>query len=246
MSHGRRTQRLVAVMVFVALCASAAFAMVQDFSRYEIIIERKPFGAPPEKPLVPPPPPPPPVPPPAFAKTLKMVGITDSSYGVRVGIVDISKKPPSSYYMAIDDEEDGIHLLDADYDEEAALVRKEGREWWLYLDGREGGGEPGFGAASAAAAAGGAAALMTRSPTSDARKGYYARRMERRNEILEARRKENEERVKGLSQEDLKNQIREYNLELIRARGKLGPPLPIQLTPEEDDTLVEEGVLEPQ
>jgi len=233
-------------MVFVALCVSGAFAVVQDFSRYQVIIDRKPFGRPPAMPATPPPPPPPPVPPPAFAKTLKMVGITDSKYGVRVGIVDISKKPPSSYYMAIDDTEDGIHLLDADYDEEAALVRKEGREWWLYLDGRPGGGEPGSSGAASAVVSGGTASRPTRSPSSNARKGYYARRMQRRNEILEARRKENEERVKGLSAEDLKTQIREYNMELIRARGKLGPPLPLQLTPEEDDTLVEEGVLPPQ
>jgi hypothetical protein len=39
--------------------------------------------------------------------------------------------------------------------------------------------------------------------------------------------------------------LREYNLELIKAKGAKGPPLPIQLTPEEDDQLVKEGVLPP-
>ena len=34
-------------------------------------------------------------------------------------------------------------------------------------------------------------------------------------------------------------------MDLIRAGGTLGPPLPIQLTKEMDDQLVREGVLEP-
>ncbi|NQT94497.1 MAG: hypothetical protein HQ559_17205 [Lentisphaerae bacterium] len=248
MHFGRISLRLLTGAIFIAFCVSTAQGLVQDFSHYEVIIQRKPFGEPPAKPVVVPPPAPPvqPARPPPFVRTLRMVGITDSKYGVRVGIVDISKKPPTSYYMAIDDIEDGIHLLDGDYDEEAALVRKDGKEWWLYLDGRQGGEAPGLGGASASAPAGGVAAQPSKLPTSSARKGYYARRLERRKEILDARRKANDERVKSLAPEELQKQIREYNLELIRARGKLGPPLPIQLTPEEDSTLVDEGVLPPQ
>jgi len=34
-------------------------------------------------------------------------------------------------------------------------------------------------------------------------------------------------------------------MELIRARGTKGPPLPLALTPEMDDQLVKEGVLPP-
>jgi len=35
------------------------------------------------------------------------------------------------------------------------------------------------------------------------------------------------------------------NMELIRAQGSKGPPLPLQLTPEDDAQLVSEGVLPP-
>jgi hypothetical protein len=62
---------------------------------------------------------------------------------------------------------------------------------------------------------------------------------------MEERRKESEERVK-IGAEQLEAQLREYNLELIRARGEKGPPLPIPLSPQEDDQLVEEGVLPPR
>jgi hypothetical protein len=35
-------------------------------------------------------------------------------------------------------------------------------------------------------------------------------------------------------------------MDLIRSRGEKGPPLPIPLTPEMDQQLVQEGVLAPQ
>lgn len=47
----------------------------------------------------------------------------------------------------------------------------------------------------------------------------------------------------ALKGEELEKQLREYNLQNIRSGG---PPLPIQLTPEEDAKLVEEGVLPAQ
>ncbi|OGV65209.1 MAG: hypothetical protein A2498_12445 [Lentisphaerae bacterium RIFOXYC12_FULL_60_16] len=47
--------------------------------------------------------------------------------------------------------------------------------------------------------------------------------------------------------EELKKQLESYQLELIRAGGAKGPPLPLPmpLTQEMDDRLVEEGVLAP-
>lgn len=65
----------------------------------------------------------------------------------------------------------------------------------------------------------------------------YLDRAQKRREILEERRKAAEERQK-LS-------LEEYQMELIRAGGKLGLPLPIELTKEMDDQLVKEGVLPP-
>jgi hypothetical protein len=44
----------------------------------------------------------------------------------------------------------------------------------------------------------------------------------------------------------LQNHLEQYQMDLIRAGGEKGPPLPMELTPEMDDQLVKEGVLPPQ
>jgi hypothetical protein len=46
-----------------------------------------------------------------------------------------------------------------------------------------------------------------------------------------------------LTGEALKEHLKNYQMDLIRAGGKKGPPLPMALTPEMDAKLVEEGVL---
>jgi hypothetical protein len=53
-------------------------------------------------------------------------------------------------------------------------------------------------------------------------------------------------RAEGLSDEERRRKIMDYQMDLIRSRGKKGPPLPIPLTKEMDDQLVAEGVLPPQ
>ena len=45
---------------------------------------------------------------------------------------------------------------------------------------------------------------------------------------------------------ELEKYLQEYNMELIRAGGELGPALPIELTPDQDAQLVSEGVLPPR
>jgi len=238
---------ILALEAAVSAAAAAAAAPVRaavpsgDFSRYEVIIGREPFGTPP-----PPPPPaaPPPGPPPvAFVNNLRLVAITDTSFGVKVGFLDVSKNPPKSYYLAVGRSEDGIEVVDADYDLEAALLRKGTEEHWLYMKSGPpvAGGPAAGGAMPPGAILPGATGVPGGSPM-EGRISYYARRLERRNEILEERRKASAEREK-IGAEQLQAQLRDYNLELIRARGEKGPPLPIPLTPQEDAQLVEEGVL---
>ena len=70
------------------------------------------------------------------------------------------------------------------------------------------------------------------------KKTSYAERLRLRREALQTRQVE----PPKMSQDDLEKHLREYNLEAIR---KGLPALPIQLTPEEDDQLVKEGVLPP-
>jgi hypothetical protein len=196
-------------------------------------------------------------------KSLRLCALTETKFGLRVGFVDITQKPPKSYYMRVGEvSEDGIEVVDADYDLEGALLRKGSEEQWIYLKGDLGAGgpqpggiaRPGGGISppgpprTAMAGPPGAALVGPGGPGSDptqGRVGYYARRLQRREEILEQRRKEDQERQK-VGAEDLQKQLREYNLQLIRAKGQLGPPLPIPLTEEEDTQLVKEGVLPPR
>jgi hypothetical protein len=103
----------------LAVVAAAAWGAVDysDFGRYDVILSRKPFGVPP-----PPPPPPadqavaPPPGPPAFVKNLRLCALTETKYGLKVGFLDITKKPPKSYYLRVGQNEDGIEVADADYD----------------------------------------------------------------------------------------------------------------------------------
>jgi predicted transcriptional regulator len=55
----------------------------------------------------------------------------------------------------------------------------------------------------------------------------------------------NTNRPQFKSMEEMKEFYRQKNLELIRAGGKKGPPLPVALSPEDDAQLVKEGVLPP-
>jgi hypothetical protein len=233
-------------MAAVSDASQSADVSYDDFSRYELIIEREPFGSPPPprpKDAAPKPSAPPPV---SFVKNLKLVAISDTRLGVKVGFLDVGQRPPKSYYLAVGQSEDGIEVLEADYDAEGALLRKGTQQDWLYMkSGPSGGSGSGGGATGASAAPPKNAAAASSVLSSGSRRNYYARRLERRKEILEERRKADEERQKK-GAEELRKQLREYNLDLIRARGEKGPPLPIQLTPEEDEQLVQEGVLPPR
>jgi len=234
----KEPQTVMPRVLFVAvLLVASAVADVEDFSRYEVILSRKPFGKPPprpsaanKKPAKPPAPP--------FTKDLKMCAITDTMYGVRVGIVNLAVKPARSYYLRVGESEDGITLLDADFESGAALLRKGSEEHWIYMSGKEGDGPP------PAIADGSAVTAPVASTTRQEirRKGYHLTRIRRAREALEAeRKKETERNTRGVA--ELRKQIREYNMDLIRAKGELGPPLPLPLTTEEDEQLVAEGVL---
>ena len=73
----------------------------------------------------------------------------------------------------------------------------------------------------------------------------YKQRLRQRQKMLEERRLRKEEGPQ-LTREQLREHLKTYQMDLIRADGKLGPALPIPLTKEMDDKLVEEGVLPPQ
>lgn len=227
---------IIAVVCGFSVLQAFSVPEMQDFSRYEVILQRRPFGAPPAREIAPPPPVAPVDDP---FKSLRLVGITRGDEGdLSVGIADIAANPPRSIFLTMGESYDGLTLLDADYDLEGALIRKDMNDKWLYLGGIQPGGGP---VEQYQAAAPG------QSGRSEASKGVQsyiermrARRAAVRTTVIEPPK---------LQGEALQKHLQEYNMELIRqaAKGDGGaPPLPIPLTPEQDKQLVEEGVLPPQ
>jgi len=235
------------ILSLLLLLSGAVAAVDYSLPRYQVILDRQPFGA------IPVAPPknesaatPIPVAPPAFIEALRMCAITETgSFGLRVGIVDIRAKPAKSYFFRIGDVHDGIELVAADFIKEGALLKKDGLAYWIFMDGSIG---PSEGGGRSPAAARTAAAVSRPSLPNSAGTASggnsYATRLAKRRAILEERRRKSVEREQ-IGPEALKAQLREYQMELIRAGGKLGPPLPIPLTKEMDDKLVAEGVLPP-
>ena len=110
-----------------------------DFETYQPILDRMPFGAPPdpnaspttltaadarkeqlekEK----------------LAKQINMSALNITPDGrTAIGFTDLSAKPPANYYLAVGESSDGWTVLEADYDTDTATVEKEGIEITLQL-----------------------------------------------------------------------------------------------------------------
>ena len=118
--------------------AAACFGAADwgDFSRYQVIIDRAPFGH--EEP----PRPPPKVAPaasqkpvtPSFAKSIRMCALTDGVAGPRVGFVKASPKPEKSYFLHEGESQDGMEVVEIDYDGGRALLRFEGQTAWIEME----------------------------------------------------------------------------------------------------------------
>jgi len=230
----------------VATAATAAY----DFSRYQVILDREPFGSPPPAPEPgPEPESDPPQPPPPVVRELRLCAIRENVGGeLRVGFVNIREKPQKFYWLYVgESSDDGIEVVDADYGEEKALLRKDGHEFWLEMGGVA------TAAAPAATARRGTRGRSSASRAPSPRSGgssvveppntsYLARLRERQEArkqralAMLAQREQQTEEMKVAEEK----RLREYNLNLIR-EGM--PALPIALTKDEDDKLVNEGVL---
>ena len=227
-------------MLLTGLLSATARGAV-SFSRYDVILQRQPFGeivVPPEPRPAPNRQPPPPQTPP-FVKDLKMCAVTENDMGTRVGFLNVKTKPPESHFLYVGETtEDGITVVDADYEKEGALLRKDGQEYWIYMSGNT----EAVASAAPSPRAPAAGTTRIRNTSQDAaRRISYAERLRKRREALRGTRKTTIEPPK-LSGKDLKKHLQEYQMDLIR-KGQ--PALPIPLTPEMDEQLVKEGVLPP-
>ncbi len=231
--------RALMMCVLVAVAAAGAYGDVAGFERYAVILQRKPFGAvlaaPPSGSRAPEPETPQTDPenPPrgAFVETLRMCAMTETDFGLRVGIVDIKSKPEVSYFLYEGESENGVELVRADFANERALLKKDGEEYYLNMN------------------AGAAPPARVITPISEQnvvgstapRRVSYAERLRRRREAEAERLKKLEEKPQ-ISGEQLEQHLQKIQMDAIR-QGM--PALPIPLTREMDDQLVAEGVLPP-
>lgn len=212
-------------------CAeTTAEATAPSFDRYAVILDRKPFGdeaaaaaeaaaraaASPAAVAE------------SFAKNLKLCAITRNHFNgkVQVGIQDLATK--KSYFLYEGDSEDGILLVTADYKGEKALLRKGSEEVWMDMNAAP-------------------TVVVARPPAPGGSRGPAARTTAVVNRsAVPAGPPPEPPKTIFKTQEDLEKHLKDYQMDLIRAGGDKGPPLPMELTPEMDEQLVKEGVLPPQ
>lgn len=124
--------RKLAIFVLVIL-ASQAWAIVEksgDFTRYDVILQRKPFGVPPVEPT---PPQPGVAPQDSFASYVRLTALVQEEGGqVVVGFVD-KKQKDKSYTLAVGEKADDYEVLEADLEQEVAKIRKGTEEQWLSM-----------------------------------------------------------------------------------------------------------------
>lgn len=233
------------VLLIAATSAAAstvrAARQAVSIADYGVILERMPFGRAPQTP------PPTAVVNPAPTKAeldifrnMRVCFMDNTLDGLRVAIVD--NKENKTYDLGVGESDAGLTLLSADYDREMAFVQKNGFSQWIDSKGLSSETAPssGRGSASSRRASSATRSVATKSNT---RSANLEERRKRREAILQQRREESA--ANSANREELRTKLSEYNMDLIRADGEKGPPLPIPLTQEQDDQLVAEGVLPP-
>lgn len=264
----RSTAIVVLIVALGAPCIPADANPFGDaFEPYSVILTRLPFGEepppPPAPPAVTPPPPPPIRPEESFARDLRLTFIVrDDSGTIRTGIVN--ERTKKNYFMEIDSIEDDIQLISIDYEQERVLLRHAEEEAWLSMrgqpleTGRAGSMMPANATPPEALSQAAAGSRYRRPLAPPARPGLTREEYERTRAERPAPRPPRAALASGdptpglpeipedLPPEEREQILRQYNLDLIRAGGERGPPLPFELTEAEDDQLVEEGVLPPR
>lgn len=217
-----------ALSIMICTCVASAVADTpasKPFDAYQVILDREPFGAPPDLSQVPER-----VVPvsESFAAQMQLSAIYELDDGnLRVAVTD---KKDNSYFALIVGEKDeavGIELLDADYEKGEATLQKGDEVVVLSMNDTAGG------------------QVLNTAERQDRVKQAEERRMsyaERRRQRMLERQKPVEIPKPMYTGEELEKHLQEYQMQVIR-EGL--PPLPVQLTPDRDAQLVAEGFLPP-
>ena len=215
----------IPILWFASLwTAGAATPAVRPYEDYQVILDRKPFGAPPDRSLEPER-----VVPvsESFAAQMVLSGVYELDDGnLRVAVTD--KKDNSYFALMVGEKSDqGIELIDADYEAGEAILKKGEESVKLTMSGDSG------------------SAMLTTTELKDRVKQAEERRLsyaERRRQRMLERQKPIEIPKPKFTGEELEKHLQDYQMQVIR-EGL--PPLPVQLTPDRDAQLVEEGFLPP-
>lgn len=229
MKISKHTKMICAGMVFFALAAAELSFASDGMEQYMSIIDRRPFGTsdkPPPRPQPREKRQPPPKPAPELSKYWRLSTITViPNMGIRVGLRN--KRTKDSYFLGVGDSAGEITVLDADYDQEKVLIQEGTAKEWIVMEG-------------VGIRSGSTMQKDQKSPDRVTTREDYSKRVAARRKALSRHRKVQPPKIQG---EELKEHLHKLNMKYIR-EGK--PPLPIELTPEEDAQLVKEGVLPEQ
>ncbi len=219
-------QRAIVLLAGAAMAASAA-PTSYPFERYQVILDRAPFGALAAQEVVVAPTQPQAE---SFAKSLRLSTIIEVDDGsIKVGFVDT--RSGRSYMMGAGESQDGIEVVTANWADGEAVL-KQGSEMALIKFGS--------GEVSAITPGQGGNIRSSAPATTAANRPTWEERRRARAAPPPPPEPPPEPKYTG---EELTKHLQEYQMEVIR-QGL--PPLPIPLTPEMDRKLVEEGVLPPQ
>ena len=238
-----RSILFITIVLSVSYVDFSAHAAQIDPTRYKIIVDRKPFGRQPVKPVAP-----------VVAQPtdqisdtsalrfLELVALTKEDSGtIRVGLFHAKEQYSDYLEKGGRPSGKGFMVKDVDYEQKGALVVMGNEQKWIYMSDT---------VSYAPSAKSAKAAAAAKPPKSVG---------DRRQALLERIRKNREKRSGASPQtaaqqpqltEEQKaqraEQLKKYQMDLIRAGGQKGPVLPLPLTKKMDDQLVKEGVLPPQ
>lgn len=208
--------------VAMVMAMPVAWSATPSFDRYRVILDRKPFGDAPANTA-----PPPRVitsPEESFARAIRLSALYKvDGAELRVGLVNSQSK--DSFFLSVGESYEGIELVSASFEDEEAVLRHGSEMAIVKL--KESTVQP--------------ITAQQHQERTQARQTSYEERRRARREAIERRRAEPPPEPK-FTGEELEQHLRDYQMEVIR-QGL--PPLPIPLTEEMDQQLVDEGVLPP-
>jgi hypothetical protein len=222
------------VLLLLLACGAALAESVTDFGRFQVILDRKPFGSRAESASVP-------IAAGPQAGSLRISAIVEGADGVRVGLIDLQGN--GSLFLRVGETENGVYVVSADPVKEEAVVRRGAESITLRLEGGASRTQEPAAAPTPARIAVAAASADREVLLKQRRELALARIQARREAAMKAQGDAGSNLIQKITGPELERKLQEYQMEVIR-RGD--PPLPIPLTREMDDQLVTEGVLQPQ